>query len=291
MIVPASIAAWATATSPSRWAMRWKATGAAMIGIEISVPSTVVCGGHLADVDEDARAKPPPVERLDVAPNRVLVPGASREVAERGLVERFLREPLVVPDVQRGGCLRLHQKRVLRGEPTFPPTRKRLRSGSRPALQKSRDPAREAGRRFVAYVVDLVIVLLLMTCGLLDPARDRAGGAVLGGRRERCPVRSPRRVAHPRRGRRAAGCRRSTTRSSPGTARTDLGQALARHPRFERRDGRADRLRPRARSLPDHRGLRLLPRSSLPRLPLAPLGRQEPDPARQGRQPSLVVRV
>jgi hypothetical protein len=55
----------------------------------------------LGDVDEDARPELAPLEGGDVVAERDLVAGAAGVVGERLRVERFLREPLVVPDVDR----------------------------------------------------------------------------------------------------------------------------------------------------------------------------------------------
>ena len=58
-------------------------------------------GGDLADVDEHPRSQLPPLEGGDVVAQRHLVAGAARVVRVRVGVELLLREPLVVPDVDR----------------------------------------------------------------------------------------------------------------------------------------------------------------------------------------------
>ena len=81
--------------------MRCSASGAIKIGSATSVPRTVVAVVTVADVDEYARAKLAPLERGEVVPERDLVARAAGEVRVRVGVELVLREPLVVPDVER----------------------------------------------------------------------------------------------------------------------------------------------------------------------------------------------
>ena len=70
--------------------------------------------GHGRDVHEHPRPQRDPPERVDVRAERVLVPGASGDVAEHAGIDPLLGEALVVGDVQR-----LHARRILsRPEPT-----------------------------------------------------------------------------------------------------------------------------------------------------------------------------
>jgi hypothetical protein len=63
-------------------------------------------GGHLRDVDQDARPELPALVRLDVPPEGALVPGAAGEVAVRPGIELLERQVLEISDVDRIGDAR-----------------------------------------------------------------------------------------------------------------------------------------------------------------------------------------
>jgi len=118
---------------------------------------------HLADVDKHARAEPPVIERLDVASDRVLVAGAACEVPERGLVQRLLGDPFVVPHVERflGS---LHLRRVWAFVSDLPqyPQDAADREATAPAPGVGRDFA-SWGSRVAAYLAMLVLPFVYFT--------------------------------------------------------------------------------------------------------------------------------
>ena len=98
MSVPASPAPRAIATSPSSWAICWKAMGATRAGIETGVPSTVV---SVETDDTSTRTlgrNRKRGERLAVPAKRPFVAGAADDVAPGLGRDGLLGHPLCVVD-------------------------------------------------------------------------------------------------------------------------------------------------------------------------------------------------
>ena len=119
-----------------------------------------------AHVHEHPRPEPPPVERLAVVAQRVLVAGSPGEVAEGALVERVAGELLVVSDVDRA-VRGLHDVKLAICEsgyaaamsdlPTYP-----AEAAEREATATPEETTRDYsswGRRVAAYLLDTLVLV------------------------------------------------------------------------------------------------------------------------------------
>ena len=96
-----TLAARATASSPSSWKARFEPVGATTIGLRVGLAEQLHPRVELADIDQAARPELEFLEALAVGAQRHLVVDAGRHVAEMRRRHVLVRDQLEVEHVER----------------------------------------------------------------------------------------------------------------------------------------------------------------------------------------------